>query len=130
MLCKQDAGGTPSAAVAWVEGGSPLEPVAGRALELMDLVQRGQRDVVQALWSLLDVMRPWLNTKTGKRRCHADDIHVIRALVQLRPDRVPAPNALLREVLPVVSQAKVLDASAWTRMSSTARGLTPPTGSP
>ena len=37
MLCKQDAGGTPHAAVAWVEGGSPLEPVAGRALELMHL---------------------------------------------------------------------------------------------
>ena len=58
-------------------------PVAGRALKLMDLVERGERDVVLALRSLLAVMRPCPTTQGGKKRRHADVRSVSRALDEL-----------------------------------------------
>ena len=109
-LCKTDSTGAPRAAVAWVEGGSPLQPVAGRVLELMDLVDRGERDVVECLGRMVAKMKPRLaGANKARRRCHMDEQQVERALRQLRLDRPSAPNALLRDVLPVISQARLLE---------------------
>ena len=109
-LCKTDSTGAPRAAVAWVEGGSPLQPVAGRVLELMDLVDRGDRDVVECLGRMVAKMKPRLaGANKARRRCHMDEQQVERALRQLRLDRPSAPNALLRDVLPVISQARLLE---------------------
>ena len=107
--CKPDDAGTMHACCAWVEGGSPLQPVTDRPLELQDLVEQGELEVVQALRSMVVVMGPFMCTRgTGKRRRDDDERNVARALDALLAGRGRATNALFRPVLPVQSQEKLL----------------------
>ena len=81
--------------------GSPLQAVAGRTLELMGLVDRGEHDVVERLRRMVAKLRPRLaSANEAKRRCHMDEQQVERALRQVWLDRTAAPNAFLRGVLP------------------------------
>ncbi|CAK0871487.1 unnamed protein product [Prorocentrum cordatum] len=118
MLCKKDSVGTPRAAAAWLEGAPPVRAfIAGRDVELMDFVEFGEHDVLQALSHMANKMHPYLvKTRSGRGRSKADITQLMRALTQLEPGRATASNALLRRVLPVISQAKMME--------------TPPSGAP
>ena len=112
LPCRPDGQGKPRSAVAWVEGGAPLERPGARVVELADLVEHGEHGLLDALRSMIDVMMPHLQSHSAKRRRKDDVLQVARALQQLQAVRVPPSNALFRQVLPLMSPAMLAEQPA------------------